>query len=187
MSPEMSLDRRFGLSVAIALVPILLLSCWPLAYEWLAYQRADEALRSFRSLQATLLGMEKVSAERGPTNGVLGEDVPIPVARLAALQRAREASDRQLAELTDTLLPEYCAGCDADLDSASRLQTDLAAARANVDRLIALPLAQRGDHAQQDAVRSMFAIIPEFQPIVTTRTSTIVGLHKFVSAFCRIL
>ena len=65
MSSEMSMDRRFGFSVAIVLIPILLLSCWLLTYEWLAYVRADEASRSFQSLRAALLAMEKVSAERG--------------------------------------------------------------------------------------------------------------------------
>lgn len=174
MSSEMSMDRRFGFSVAIVLIPILLLSCWLLTYEWLAYVRADEASRSFQSLRAALLAMEKVSAERGPANGVLGEDVPLPAARQTALQHAREESDRRIAQLLDTLRPEHCAHCTADLDTARRMQADLAAARSQVDQLVALPLPQRDDHMLQHAVVRMIAVIPEFDPIVTARTSGVI-------------
>ncbi|WP_231890109.1 sensor domain-containing diguanylate cyclase [Ralstonia solanacearum] len=173
MSPTMSLDKRFGLIAASILIPILLLSCWLLAYEWLAYLRADDALRSFRSLRAALQAMEKVSAERRPTNGVLGEDAPVAASHQTALLRARQDSDGHLAQLLDILRPEHCPGCAADLDTARHLQAGLAAARANVDQLIGLPLAQRGDTAVQDAVHRMIAVIPEFHPIVTARTSSV--------------
>ena len=43
MSSETSMDRRFGASVAIVLVPVLSLSCWLLGYAWLAYGRADDS------------------------------------------------------------------------------------------------------------------------------------------------
>ncbi|MDF6450763.1 hypothetical protein NMT55_24765, partial [Escherichia coli] len=91
------MDRRFGASVAIVLVPVLSLSCWLLGYAWLAYGRADDSARSVRALRMTLLAMEKVSAERGPTNGVLGEDLPVPAERSAALQRMRATSDEHVA------------------------------------------------------------------------------------------
>ena len=93
------MDRRFGASVAIVLVPVLSLSCWLLGYAWLAYGRADDAARSVQALRMALLAMEKVSAERGPTNGVLGEDLPVPAERSAALQRMRAVSDEHIAKL----------------------------------------------------------------------------------------
>ncbi len=168
------MDRRFGVGVAMTLIPILLLSCWLLAYEWLGYVRADDATRSFRSLRAALLTMEKVSAERGPTNAALGEDIPIPPARQAALQRFREESDRRIEQLTDALRVAHCAHCARDVDGARRVRADLTAARGNVDRLIALPLPQRGDLAVQDAVNRMIAVIPGLQSIVTARMSDVV-------------
>ncbi|HJV96254.1 MAG TPA: GGDEF domain-containing protein [Albitalea sp.] len=167
------MDRRFGVSVAIVLVPVLSLSCWLLGYAWLAYGRADDAARSFQALRAALLVMEKVSAERGPTNGVLGEDLPLPAERQAALHRARAASDEHIAQLLDTLRPEHCPACTADAGAVRRAQADLANARANIDRLVALPLRSRGSAALADGVDRMIAVIPEFLPVVSARTASV--------------
>jgi diguanylate cyclase (GGDEF)-like protein len=173
MSSEMSMDRRFGAAVAIVLVPVLSLSCWLLGYAWLAYGRADAAAHSLQALRVVLLTMEKISAERGPTNGVLGEDLPIPAERQAALLRARATSDAHLAQLLDVLRPENCHLCDADTDAVRGARASLAAARANVDRLIALPLRARESGALTDAVDRMIAVIPELFPVVNLRTATV--------------
>jgi diguanylate cyclase (GGDEF)-like protein len=170
----MSIDRRFGINVAVVFVPILVLSCWLFAHQWSAYARADEALESFQSFRLTLLAMEKVSAERGPTNGVLGEDLPIPAERVAALQRARHESDVQIALLIDSLRPNHCSRCAAPFGIVGALQSDLVAARSNVDQLARLARLQRGDRALQGAVTQMIGIIPEFLPVVTATTSVVV-------------
>ncbi|WP_245982584.1 GGDEF domain-containing protein [Trinickia fusca] len=171
--PGMPVSRRFGVSVALALVPILSLSYWLLVHEWFAYRAANTSAIRFHAVQATLLSMEKVSAERGPTNGVLGEDLPIPPARLAALARARADSDNLLARLIGTLRPEHCSGCADDFAAVTKLRRDLAAARANVDRLARLPRTSRGDWAVQNAVDRMIALVPEFLPVATAQTSVI--------------
>lgn len=171
---SMSINQRFGIQVAVVFVPVLVLSCWLLSHAWSAYLRADEARDSFQSFRLALIAMEKVSAERGPTNGVLGEDLPIPAERAAALQRARHESDVQVARLADSLRRDHCSRCSGELGVVNALQTDLAAARANVDQLARLPRAQRGDGALQDAVTRMIAIIPEFMPLVTATTARVV-------------
>jgi diguanylate cyclase (GGDEF)-like protein len=173
MSSETSMDKRFGAGIAIVLVPILLLSCWLLGYAWLAYGRADDAASSFHALQRSLLAMEKVSAERGPTNGVLGEDLPLPTERVAALRRARAASDEHIARLLDALRPEHCPACTADADAVRSAQADLLSARENIDRLITQPLHARGSAALADAVNRMIAVIPRFLPVVNARTASI--------------
>ena len=173
MSSETSMDRRFGASVAIVLIPVLSLSCWLLGYAWLAYGRADDAARSFQALRAVLLTMEKVSAERGPTNGVLGEDLPLPAERTAALQRMRAASDERLAALLNALQPDHCPDCIADANAARQAQADLSRARQNVDNLVALPLPSRSNGALADAVDRMIGVIPEFMPIINARTANI--------------
>lgn len=173
MSSETSMDRRFGASVAIVLVPVLSLSCWLLGYAWLAYGRADDAARSFQALRMALLTMEKVSAERGPTNGVLGEDLPMPAERQAALQRMRATSDDHVTQLLGSLRPEHCPGCEADIEAAQHAQADLAAARANIDRLVTLPLQARSSDDLADSVNRMIAVIPEFLPVINARTANI--------------
>ncbi|MCO5401724.1 GGDEF domain-containing protein [Ralstonia soli] len=167
------MDRRFGASIAIVLVPVLSLSCWLLGYAWLAYGRADDAARSFQALRMALLAMEKVSAERGPTNGVLGEDLPLPAKRVATLNRFRTTSDEHVARLLDTLHPDHCPGCAADTNAVHQAQADLRAARANIDRLVEQPLSSRSTAALTDAVDRMIAVIPKFLPVVNARTASI--------------
>lgn len=173
MSSEMSMDRRFGAAIAIVLIPVLSLSCWLLGYAWLAYGRADDAAHSLQALRVVLLTMEKISAERGPTNAVLGEDLPIPAERQAALAHARAASDAHLAQLLDVLRPKHCPLCNVDTDATRRTQARLAAARANVDSLLAQPLGSRESRALADAVDRMIAVIPELFPVVNLRTATV--------------
>ncbi|TKC91838.1 diguanylate cyclase [Trinickia terrae] len=173
------MDRRFCIHVGIALAPIVVLSCWLLAHEWTAFSGANLALRSFDSVRSALFAMEKVSAERGPSNGALGEDLPLPAARAAALDAARRESDRRLAALVDALRRNGCPRCDDDAGAIEALEADLAAARANIDRLLRLPLARRGDRALSEAVDQMIAIVPEFLPIVAARTSDIVAADPY--------
>ena len=70
-----------AISVCVFAVVLLPLG-WLVTNEWAAYSRASTALAAFDSYRATLLVMEKVSVERGPTNGALGEDLPIPAVRV---------------------------------------------------------------------------------------------------------
>lgn len=170
----MPMVKRFRMHAGVALAPIIVLSCWLLVHEWTALSGANLALRSFDSFRCALLAMEKVSAERGPANGALGEDLPLPAARVAALNAARRESDRRLDSLLDALRRNRCPRCSEDAAAVAELTTDLAAARANVNRLLRAPLARRGQLGLTGAVEQMIAIIPEFQPIVTARTSDIV-------------
>ena len=153
-----------AISVCVFAVVLLPLG-WLVTNEWAAYSRASTALAAFDSYRATLLVMEKVSVERGPTNGALGEDLPIPAVRVQALSRARAESDRRIAELLRILqsptCPDHCALAAARIRT---MQSDLARRRARVDALLALPLAQRRPAAISDAVAGMIALIPELAP-----------------------
>ncbi|MBK5169368.1 diguanylate cyclase [Burkholderia sp. R-70211] len=168
------MDKRFGIAIFIALIPVLTLSGWLLVYEALVYVRANEGLESFRSFRSALLAMEAVSAERGPTNGALGDELPIPAAHAVALQKARHTSDTRIAALIDTLRPAHCSTCMSDFSAMQKVQADLSAARSSVDQLAHRPRAQRGDPALWGAVNRMIGLIPEILPVVTTRMSGVV-------------
>lgn len=170
---RMPMGKRFAIGVAIALVPMLVLSYMLLAYEWTALARIEESMQHFRSFRATLSTMEKIAAERGPMNGVLGEDLPIPATRTILLRRARIDSDDQLARLLDLLRPEKCASCEGDYASVKRLKANLAAARAEADRLAALPRTTRADSAVDDLLARMFRIVDGFGPIAVSRTTSV--------------
>lgn len=162
---------RFVVGGAVALTPILMLCCWLLVHQWLVYVAANHAIRGFDAFRAALLAMEQVSAERGPMNGVLGEDVPIPPTRAALLEVARRRSDARIAQLLETLRDESSPTRDENVDLVMKLQADLTSARDNVDRLVALPRSWRGDQATQSAVNRMINLIPEFLPVVITEMS----------------
>jgi len=170
----MSIDRRFGVIAAALCVPLLAVSGWLLTYQWHAYADADQGLRAFQTYRSALLVAEKASFERGPTNGVLGEDVPIPEARMAALQNARRDSDIRFRQLLDRLAASDCSQCVGKLATVKRAQADLAAARANIDRLIQKPLAQRTDRELEEAVDRMVDVIPQFSSVTDASTAEIV-------------
>ncbi|MFJ1251168.1 diguanylate cyclase [Cupriavidus sp. CuC1] len=168
--PTMSVDRRFGIVASTLGLLFVALTSGLLVHQWGTYARADHALSHFQVFRATLLAMEKVSAERGPTNSALGEDVPIPAQRAAALRAARAESDARIAHLLGLLESSHCDECSMEWAAAQRAHAELAAARANIDQVIRVPLAQRTDQVLEQAVVRMVEVIPQFAPITNAST-----------------
>ncbi len=173
--PTMSVDRRFGIIASALGLLFLVLASGLLIHQWSAYTRAEYALTHFQVFRATLLAMEKVSAERGPTNSVLGEDVPLPEARAAVLRVARAESDARIAQLVGLLGLPGCDRCENERAAAQRVQATLADARANIDRVLRVPRAQRTDPALEQAVMRMVEVIPHFSPITNASTAGVLN------------
>jgi len=171
----MSIDRRFGIIAAALCIPLFLLSGWLFSSQWRAYSAADQGLRAFQTYRSVLFVAEKVSFERGPTNSVLGEDLPLTAARMAALQKARDNSDAALKALLERLDADDCERCLARRSTVVEAQTELAAARANIDRLIRKPLARRSDRELEDAVGGMVDVIPHFASVADASTAEVVA------------
>lgn len=170
----MSINRRFGVIAAVVCVLLLLLTGWLLSHQWRAYSNADRALSAFQTFRSTLLAAEKVSFERGPTNGALGEDVPMPDIRMTALRTARHDSDTHIAQLLAQLDARDCRDCGVERAAVKRAQTDLSAARSNVDRLVRVPRAKRTDAALEDAVDRMVDVIPLFASVTDASAAAVV-------------
>jgi len=161
----MPITRLVAVIVASVLVVAMLPFGWLVAREWSASNGAGVALDAFESYRATLLVMEKVSAERGPTNGALGEDLPISSARKESLVNARAESDRRITHLLGVLDRGACPGdCAREANRIQLMRADLERGRAVVDELLTLPLAKREPAAIMRAVDGMIAIIPELAP-----------------------
>ena len=140
----MPITRLVAVIVASVFVVAMLPFGWLVAREWSASNGAGVALDAFESYRATLRVMEKVSVERGPTNGALGEDLPIPSARMEALVNARAESDRRITYLLGVLHRGACPrDCAHEAHRIELMRTDLQRGRAAVDALLALPLARR--------------------------------------------
>lgn len=164
--------RLRWLNLAVVCVVVVLCSSL-LAWTWGTYQRASDASLALEALRATLLAMEKASAERGPANAVLGADLPLPDASVIALRNAREATNARLQELLSALSADRCDACGSSLRIVERARLDLAAASANVDLLVQRPRDMRGDAAVRDAVDRMIRVIPEFTSVASSRIDVI--------------
>ncbi|MBJ7310163.1 diguanylate cyclase [Rugamonas sp. CCM 8940] len=155
----MKLTRLFAVSIAV----LALLSGAMLGHivltEWNNYRAAADGLRMLELVQKSMLATEKLSAERGPANGLMGDGLPHRALRVQRLADAREASDRALADLR-TCIDAGPAPSAAALATLRRVQPALLAARRTVDQLAALEQAQRPPAELTAAVEQMFALVP---------------------------
>jgi len=116
----------------------------------------------------------RISAERGPANGALGSELPLPEDRVVALAAARSATDEALRETESALravpdLPRAEVVTDA-LAVASR---QLAGARNQIDGLIKRPRAERRDTEVTAAVNAMIGVIPRLAPGLNVLENTL--------------
>jgi diguanylate cyclase (GGDEF)-like protein len=174
---ETSIRRRINLSAASVLLPVIVLAAGLVVHQWQAYTAAQAATQGFQRFRASLLAMEKVSAERGPTNGALGADANAAIAARERLMSARAESDLRIASLLKLLDPRECeGGCAVTRQSIETVRARLALARKDVDDVIGLPKEQRRQSAISHAVRQMIDVIPWFgQSVVMSATDVVRG------------
>lgn len=160
----MRLTRLFGVAGAV----LALLVCGMLGRllwgEWQHYSAADSGRHTLQLMRRSMVAAEKLSYERGPVNGVLGDRAPADPARREGLLRARAATDQALAELQQALAGGARASVLAPLYQALR------AARLTVDRLAALPPAERTPERLTAAIDAMFGLVPLALDTVTGYT-----------------
>jgi diguanylate cyclase (GGDEF)-like protein len=160
----MRLTRLFGVAGAV----LALLVCGMLGRllwgEWQHYSAADSGRHTLQLMRHSMVAAEKLSYERGPVNGVLGDRAPADPARREGLLRARAATDLALAELQQALAGGARTSVLAPLYEALR------AARLTVDRLAALPPADRTPERLTAAVDAMFGLVPLALDTVTGYT-----------------
>ncbi|KIL99344.1 Sensory box histidine kinase/response regulator [Paramagnetospirillum magnetotacticum MS-1] len=114
------------------------------------------------------LGLEaasRISAERGPSNGALGSELPLPPERTEALKAARTATDAALRQVVESLdkspsLRHGAAVRNSLFAAGSQLET----ARRQIDALIARPRPERADQEVAAAVGGMVKVLPLMAP-----------------------
>jgi len=182
-APKTGMTFGRHVEVVTALVGALLLSIAFVAIGWQLtnYSSATRTVDRLQTFRATLVAMEKLSAERGPTNGALGADLPVPQAQKTALAAARGRSDAALADLLARLRKRHCPACAQQYAAAQAIQADFAGARANVDRLLAVPLAERSADTLDRTIVAMADVIPEFDPLARATLTDIVNANLRVS------
>ena len=131
-------------------------------------ERRASAQLGLSAQQLTTLALQassRISAERGPTNGALGSDLPLPQERVDALAAARSATDEALRD-TETALkvaPSF-PHAKSIADSVTAAGSQLAQAREQIDSLVKRSRAARKDAEVTAAVNAMIEVIPLFAP-----------------------
>jgi diguanylate cyclase (GGDEF)-like protein len=161
----MRLTRLFAFTTVVLITLIGLMLSRIVFGEWSVYHSADAGLRAMEVAYKAMVVAEKVSFERGPTNGVLGDgDNPDPSKR-ARLVLAREASDAAIVELAAMMEPAQHQ--DEAVLALQKARVQLIAARAEVDQVARLPRAGRQPERVMGAVHQMFDVIPVVMEVVT--------------------
>jgi diguanylate cyclase (GGDEF)-like protein len=156
----MSLNRLFWL-VSIALMLLFsVLAARIVLIEWSAYQRGGRSVEAVRVVQLTMLAMEKVSIERGPSNALMGGDSDALPALRKRLDAARRDSDEALFRVLDSLRQEADVRYAPAIRKIEAVRQALGPARDRVDQQVGLVKWQRSSRDITDAVDGMVALIP---------------------------
>ncbi len=157
-------------TLAIALVFAVLAS--RIAYlELQAYRTSLNWETGVRLVSAALSAMEKVSLERAPSNGLIGDPHQNQPELRAALDRARAESDLAIGRLK--ALVEADAGDRNHIVSRhlAAMTEQLRIGRSNVDALANRPAETRQPTAINEAVRNMIRVVAEIGPAVLDLSS----------------
>jgi diguanylate cyclase (GGDEF)-like protein len=153
-----------GLSLALALGLISILGG-----DYLRASRNLEALTLYRQVLTTA---NRLSAERGPMNSVLGEEPAPDTPARRKLAEFRALSDRALAEI-DPAAGEATRHLPAR-DGLDAVRLRLAEARHAADRVSALPLAERSSAQIDRVIAGMFGVVEAMRPVVSAAMAALV-------------
>lgn len=172
----MRLHRLFWLVSLLLACAVLGLSLRIVVVEWSRAAQARSGLEAMEHLRHLLLAAEMASRERGPANGVLGDDLPGDPAKHERLAQARARTDAAFAVLEHTVgTPSVPRNEVRALIARAALQ--LAHAREAIDRTAALPRAQRSPAAISEAIGKMFAVIDDLSPALMRLTNEAVAAY----------
>jgi diguanylate cyclase (GGDEF)-like protein len=161
-SRVMRLTKLFMLTTALVLALVTLMLVRSVLQDWQTVESANQGVRALELSHLAMKVAEKASAERGPTIPVLNDKTPPDPAIRDRLIKARRATD----ESFDTAFASMSSSTNRDSrraeDYLRKAQVDLVHARAEVERVAALPFEERT--APQSRLRrvpidQMFAVI----------------------------
>lgn len=169
-----SLHRKLIVGCAIVLGFSLLLSASLIYIFHNGYSRADRNLQLLSLYKQVLVAANRISAERGPMNSVIGEEFS-----------ADSPSRRKLADfraLSDAALDAIASGrSDLAKDvhhplpagTVDEIRDRLKLARRTADNLAALPRTERTSEQISAAITGMFDVIDAMKPAIS---QTVVNL-----------
>lgn len=160
-----SLRRKLLIGTGIALVCTGILATSVIGRSLDDYRRARQNLSGLESYRLILDAANLLSAERGPSNSVLGDAGVTHGALRERLTAFRAKSDAILDRLSAS------AGVSPDMLAPTKMQ--LQEGRRQVDRVAAMPRADRSVADVQAAIESMFQVVDTFQSVVAWKAGAL--------------
>lgn len=156
--------ERLSLILSILLsLTVLAMTVGRVHTAWEEVRTASGSFETIGHLRELLVVAEMASRERGPANGLLGDDLPHDSAKQARLSAAREKTDAAFAKL------QHSIGSSAMRrpvvsQSVEQAVGHLALAREAVDRAARLPRGSRMPEDIRGVVAQMIGVIDDLRP-----------------------
>jgi len=130
---------------------------------WDDLRQSSAGKEAMQELQALLIAGEMASRERGPANGVLGDDLPGDPAKQERLRNARQRTDAAFDHLQQVLATASTAR-DNVSQSTQRAYRHLQNARQTVDATARKERSERSPEELHGAVAEMIGVIDDLAP-----------------------
>jgi diguanylate cyclase (GGDEF)-like protein len=160
-----SLRRKLLIGTGVALVCTGILAASVISRSLDDYRRARQNLDGLEGYRLILNAANLLSAERGPSNSVLGDAGVTDGALRERLASFRSRSDAILEQLSAS------GGIPPHLLIPVKVQ--LQEGRREVDRVAAIPRAGRSIADVQAAIESMFQVVDTFQSVVAWKVAAL--------------
>lgn len=169
-----SLRRKLLIGTGVALVCTGILATSVISRSLDDYRRARQNLDGLESYRLILDAANLLSAERGPSNSVLGDAGVTRGALRERLAAFRSRSDAILGQLS------VSAGVPQDLLAPTKAQ--LEKGRLEVDRVAAIPRDLRRLDDVQLVIENMFEVVDIFQSVVAWKASALTKQNPELAA-----
>ncbi len=169
-----SLRRKLLIGTCIALICTAALAMSVIVRSLNDYQQARQNLRELESYRLILDTANLLSAERGPSNSVLGDTGVTHGALRERLTAFRERSDAILDQLSVN------AGVPTELLAPTRAQ--LRIGRQEVDRVASIPRGLRHLEDVQSVIENMFDVVDIFQSVVAWKAGVLTAQNPELAA-----
>ncbi|SDD71260.1 diguanylate cyclase (GGDEF) domain-containing protein [Cupriavidus sp. YR651] len=178
-----SLRRKLGAGAAVAAFCATGLAGMLMARSYSDFATARQNLYDIAGYRELLDAANVLSAERGPANSVMGEGLSPDSPARERLNRFRARSDAALARLTDPPpAPFWLHAHPVPPLMIDRVRERLTRARAEIDRLSALPLPQRQLEDIQHAIEGMFEVVDTLQPAISWQVKKLSSCNAGLAA-----
>lgn len=164
---DRSLRRKLLIGTGIAFICTSILAVSVISRSFDDYRRARQNLRGLESYRLILDAANLLSAERGPSNSLLGDSEATHTLLRERLTAFRARSDASL----EALSAPHGAGVPQALLKPVRAQ--LLLGRQEVDRVASLPRERRSLDDVQSAIDNMIEVIDVFEPVIAWKAGAL--------------